>query len=78
MLYNQKVPPGVIFTANCDVNLWNQNCQRFDVGRSVYHHFFSQVCTASGAGRGRMPRQTGERQGKPKDVVRASGRADCL
>ena len=30
--YNSKINPGVIFTANCDVNLWNAGCQRFDVG----------------------------------------------
>lgn len=42
-LYKHQTKPGVIFTANCDVNLWNQACQRFDVGRSVYKHFFSQV-----------------------------------
>ncbi|KOO23116.1 putative galacturonosyltransferase 3-like protein [Chrysochromulina tobinii] len=29
-LYNAPVPPGVVFTANCDVNLWNAGCQRFD------------------------------------------------
>jgi hypothetical protein len=42
-LYNAPVPPGVVFTANCDVNLWNAGCQRFDVGTSVYDHFFSQA-----------------------------------
>ena len=49
LLYQHKTKPGVIFTANCDVNLWNQACQRFDVGRSVYKHFFSQAVIPDGA-----------------------------
>lgn len=42
-LYRSSINPGVVFTANCDVNLWNAGCQRFDVGRSVYSHFFEQA-----------------------------------
>ncbi len=42
-LYRSPIQPGVVFTANCDVNLWNAGCQRFDVGRSVYAHFFQQA-----------------------------------
>ena len=48
-LYSHKTKPGVVFTANCDVNLWNGKCQRFDVGRSVYEHFFSQAVIPDGA-----------------------------
>ena len=39
----------MIFTANCDVNLWNSQCQRFDVGTSVYRHFFDQAVIPDGA-----------------------------
>ena len=48
-LYRSEINPGVIFTANCDVNLWNGGCQRFDVGRSVYSHFFEQAIIPDGA-----------------------------
>ena len=48
-LFRAQIKPGVIFTANCDVNLWNARCQRFDVGRSVYRHFFDQAVIPPGA-----------------------------
>lgn len=48
-LYRHRTRPGVVFTANCDVNLWNTKCQRFDVGRSIYRHFFSQAVIPPGA-----------------------------
>lgn len=48
-LLNSHVRPDIVFTANCDVNLWNAGCQRFDVGRSVYSHFFEQAIIPEGA-----------------------------
>lgn len=42
-LLHQQLPEGVLLTANCDVNIWNDRCQRFDVGRPTYAHFVSSV-----------------------------------
>lgn len=50
-LLHRHLPEGVLLTANCDVNIWNDRCQRFDVGRPTYAHFFSSVSTDQGAWR---------------------------
>ena len=48
-LYHRTLPPGVLLTANCDVNLWNNDCQRFDIGRPRYDHFFAAGVYPTGA-----------------------------
>lgn len=48
-LFRQPMPPGFLLTANCDVDLWNSKCQRFDVGRSDYAKFFEQAVVPDGA-----------------------------
>jgi hypothetical protein len=48
-LYHHRLPPGILLTANCDVNSWNDRCQRFDVGRPQYAHFFSNMKATKGA-----------------------------
>ena len=48
-LFRRVLPAGHLLTANCDVNLWNDRCQRFDVGRSIYSHFFAQAVVPQGA-----------------------------
>lgn len=40
-LFNRAIPPHALLTANCEVNLWNNGCQRFDMGTSLYSHFFA-------------------------------------
>ena len=48
-LFRQPLRPATVFTANCDVNVWNSQCNRFDVGRSAYSHFFGQAMVSGGA-----------------------------
>ena len=48
-LYHRPLPPGVLLTGNCDVNIWNDACQRFGFGRSTYEHFFQQAVYPPGS-----------------------------
>jgi hypothetical protein len=48
-LFRQPLRPATVFTANCDVNVWNSQCNRFDVGRSAYSHFFGQAMASGSA-----------------------------
>ena len=47
-LFHRRLDAGVLLTANCEVNLWNDACQRFDMNRSRYAHFFKQAVIPPG------------------------------